>query len=96
MHCHLLLPDLFWPDREFPDIYRGLAAPALERLLGKGRRHQADVPAGAQSAEEWLCARFGVERQGDLPIAPFCLLADGGEPGTHHWLRADPVHLRLE
>jgi len=96
MHCHLLVPDLFWPDRDFPDIYRGLAAPALERLLGKGRRQTADGPAGAQSAEEWLSARFGVERQGDLPAAPFCLLADGGEPGKHHWLRADPVHLRLE
>jgi len=96
MHCHLLLPDLFWPERDFPDIYRGLAAPALERLLAKGRRHAADSRAGANSAEEWLCERFDVERQGDLPAAPFCLLADGGEPGTHHWLRADPVHLRLE
>lgn len=96
MHCHLLVPDLFWPDRDFPDIYRGLAAPALERLLAKGRRHIVDSEAGANSAEEWLCARFDVEQQGDVPVAPFCLLADGGEPGKHHWLRADPVHLRLE
>jgi len=94
MHCHLLLPDLFWPERDFSDIYRGLAAPALERLLAKGRRHSAD--GEASSAEAWLCERFDVERQGDLPAAPFCLLADGGEPGKHHWLRADPVHLRLE
>ena len=48
------------------------------------------------SAEAWLCERFEVERQGDLPAAPYCLLADGGEPGKHYWLRADPVHLKLE
>ena len=101
MHCHLLLPDLFWPDRDFPDIYRGLEVPALERLLAKGRRH-AEVdpdetePFAVTSAEAWLCARFQVDKRGDWPAAPYCLLADGGEPGQHYWLRADPVHLRLE
>ena len=101
MHCHLLLPDLFWPDRDFPDIYRGLEVPALERLLAKGRQHAEIDPDEAEpfatiSAEAWRCARFGVDKQGDWPAAPYCLLADGGEPGEHHWLRADPVHLRLE
>ena len=92
MHCHLLVPDLFWPDRDFREIYRGLDTPALEQLLAKGRRPHADTP----SAEAWLCGHFGVERQGDCPVAPYSLLADGGEPGRHHWLRADPVHLKLE
>jgi hypothetical protein len=101
MHCHLLLPDLFWPDRDFPDIYRGLATPALERLLAKGRRHaeagsDETEPTTPTTAETWLCQRFGVDRQADWPAAPYCLLADGGEPGKHHWLRADPVHLKLE
>ena len=91
MHCQLLLPHLFWPDRDLHDIYRDVDAPALEQLLGKGRRH-----AQAVSAEAWLCERFGVDRQTDWPVAPYCLLADGGEPGAQHWLRADPVHLRLE
>jgi hypothetical protein len=101
MHCHLLVPDLFWPDRGFPDIYRGLEVPALERLLAKGRRHAETDPGEAEpsvaaSAEDWLCARFEVARQADWPAAPYCLLADGGEPGKHYWLRADPVHLKLE
>lgn len=101
MHCHLLLPDLFWPERDFPDIYRGLELPALERLLAKGRRHTDAEPVDAEqfaatSAEAWLCQRFEVDKQGDWPAAPYCLLADGGEPGQHHWLRADPVHLKLE
>jgi len=95
MHCHLLLPDLFWPERDFPDLYRGLDTPALERLLAKGRRHAAAEPF-ATSAEAWLSERFGVDKQSDWPAAPYCLLADGGEPGLHHWLRADPVHLKLE
>jgi hypothetical protein len=92
MHCQLLIPDLFWPEREFRDIYRALALPALEQLLAKGRRRHGE----AESAEAWLCAQFGIERRQDWPIAPYSLLADGGEPGGHHWLRADPVHLRLE
>jgi hypothetical protein len=92
MHCQLLLPDLFWPDREFRDIYRELDTPALDQLLGKGRRRHAE----AGSTEAWLCAHFNVDKHGDWPVAPYCLLADGGEPGEHHWLRADPVHLKLE
>lgn len=92
MHCQLLVSDLFWPDRDFSEIYRELGAPAMEQLLGKGRRRHTD----AESVEAWLCEQFGVERQQDWPVAPYCLLADGGEPGAHQWLRADPVHLRLE
>jgi len=92
MHCHLLIPDLFWPEPGFPDIYRELGTPALGKLLAKGRqRHGA-----AATAEAWLCEQFGVERQHDWPVAPYSLLADRGEPGEYHWLRADPVHLRLE
>jgi len=92
MHCHLLLSDLFWPEREFRDVYGALDIPALEQLLGKGRRRHEETV----SVEAWLCEHFGVEKQGDWPIAPYCLLADGGEPGRHHWLRADPVHLKLD
>ncbi|MBI5909278.1 MAG: phosphoglycerate mutase [Betaproteobacteria bacterium] len=92
MHCHLLVPDLFWPGREFREIYRGLDAPALVRLVSKGRRRQAQTA----SLETWLCEQFSVERQQDWPVAPYSLLADGGEPGRHHWFRADPVHLKLE
>jgi hypothetical protein len=92
MHCHLLVPDLFWPDPNFREIYGGLATPALVQLLSKCRRRHAP----AASAEAWLCGQFSVERQQDWPVAPYNLLADGGEPGGHHWLRADPVHLEIE
>jgi len=92
MHCHLLVSDLFWPERDFREIYRELDTPALAQLLTKGRRQQAV----AASLEAWLGTQFGARRREDWPVAPYCLLADGGEPGAHHWLRADPVHLRLE
>jgi len=92
MHCQLLVPDLFWPEREFREIYGALAVPALQQLLAKGRRRQAETSA----VESWLCEQFGVDIQGDWPLAPYCMLADGGEPAGHHWLRADPVHLELE
>ena len=90
MHCQLLVPDLFWPDRDDRDIYRELATPALELLLARGRRERSEIDL----ADAWLCERFDVDKQSDWPVAPYSLLADGGEPGTHHWLRADPVHLK--
>jgi hypothetical protein len=92
MHCQLLVPDLFWPERDERDIYRELEVPALLQLLAKGRRERS----AARSAETWLGGQFGLEAQADWPVAAYSLLADGGEPGTHHWLRADPVHLRAE
>ena len=49
----------------------------------------------AVSPEAWLFGRFGVERQRDWPVAPYTLLADGGAPERHYWMRADPVHLQV-
>jgi hypothetical protein len=47
------------------------------------------------SREAWLFERFGVARQRDWPVAPYTLLADGGAPERHYWMRADPVHLQV-
>jgi hypothetical protein len=47
------------------------------------------------SPEAWLFERFGVARQRDWPVAPYTLLADGGAPERHYWMRADPVHLQV-
>jgi len=96
MHVQLLLPDLFWPDQSTDEIYAGLELPVLERLLAKGRQTIGIAAEAPASAEDWLGERFGLEPEAGWPIAPCSLLADGGEPGAHHWLCADPVHLRLE
>lgn len=47
------------------------------------------------ASDAWLFERFSVPKQRDWPVAPYTLLADGGSPGRHFWMRADPVHLRV-
>jgi hypothetical protein len=59
--------------------------------MARGRRRRI----ASVSPEAWLFGRFGVERQRDWPVAPYTLLADGGAPERHFWMRADPVHLRV-
>ena len=45
---------------------------------------------------DWLCREFGLEKQGDWPVAALTLLAEGGSPANDFWLRADPAHLQLQ
>ena len=82
MHCELVVPGLFG----------GEAAgrlPSIELALARGRCTASD----SQPLERWLAHAFGIEPT--LPAGAATLLAAGGEPGTHDWARADPVHLRL-
>src|SRR5690606_25252762 len=86
---------LFWPDASFPEIYRDLPLPALESLLAKCSLAEDK----SDGNEGWLCAAFGVSSQQDWPVAPVTLKIDGSEKvkeGHDYWMRADPVHLRLE
>src|SRR3989442_5444543 len=87
MHCELYIPDFFPPE----GVPRADSLAAAETLIAKGRRRRRSlVPP-----EAWLFGRFGVPRQRDWPVAPYTLLADGGAPGPHCWMRADPVHLQV-
>ena len=92
MHCTLLIPHLFWPRENAEAVLRGLELPALTKLLARARaeRFPAITPEG------WLCAAFEVERQHDWPLAPLTLELDGRDPGDDYWLRADPVHIKVE
>ena len=95
MNLHLLVPSLFWPGDSLPEIYRNLPLPALETLLAKSLRTENE----SQGVETWLCRAFGVAKQQDWPVAPLTLQADSAgqmQVDNHYWLRADPVHLRLE
>lgn len=92
MHLHLLIPGLFWPDLRDPDASRNLKLPALERLLSRGERSEARD----EGAEAWLCRSCGVQKQQDWPVAPLTLEWDGGKADGGYWLRADPVHLKVE
>ena len=92
MQCTLLIPDLFWPRETAAAVMNGLGLPALAKMLARSRaeRYPAITPEG------WLCEAHHVERQQDWPIAPLTLELDGGEAGDAYWLRADPVHLRID
>ena len=92
MHCHLVIPNLFLTLPSGHSPFQGMSLPALETLLARGRRGALTT----ESMETWLCRTFGIEKQHDWPIAPLTLMTDGGTPYQHYWLRADPVHLRVE
>jgi hypothetical protein len=98
MNLHLLVPALFWPDPALPEIYRDLPLPGLESLLAKC----SVTEDKSEGIEGWLCRAFGVAKQQDWPVAPITLQTDSGEDGEaiktekSYWIRADPVHLRLE
>lgn len=89
MHCHLLLPGLLPPDRNFRAALAGTHLPALSLLLGRGTLR---VGAG-QAAEDWILREFPLP---GATIAPLRLL--GEDPpikATGPWLCADPVHLHF-
>ena len=86
MHCNLYIPDFFSAEGFSSD-----SLAAAETLIARGRRKWI-API---SPEAWLFERFGVPKQRDWPVAPYTLLADGGAPERHYWMRADPVHLRV-
>lgn len=92
MHCTLLIPGLFWPRVGADEVARGLEVPALRRLLAR-----ADAQRFAPiTPEGWLCQAFQIEREQDWPVAPLTLELDRGEPAGAYWLRADPVHMKIE
>ena len=96
MHCHVLVPDAFWPRQDMSEVMGGLACEGLETLIARGRKTSGPPLA----SERWLLERYGVARQRDWPAAPYCLLADDIAstmgPGEEVWMRADPVHLRVD
>jgi hypothetical protein len=91
---HLILPDLFLPGQFAAEVSADMALPALQKLLACA----TPVPVSARSVETSLCAAFGVTVQDevrlDAPVAPISAAFDGLGAGC--WLRADPVHLRLQ
>lgn len=96
MNLNLLIPSLFWPDTSQPKIYDDLSVPSLEALLSKSTS-KMNPP---QKVETWLCQEFNVAKQkNDWPIAPLTLLIDApalAKTSKDFWMRADPVHLRIE
>lgn len=88
MHLTLLVPGLLWPRGILRDTTFDLPLPALEKLLGRGRR------SPFASEETWLARSFGVDTP--MAAAALRLLGDRGDAGACDWLCLDPVHLRLD
>lgn len=88
-NVHVVVPDLFLPASLAKSVCADLQLPTLEKVLARSKVQ----PLAMHTLESWLCAAFAVP---DAAIAPVTLLADGVPPGDGYWLRADPVHLRLD
>lgn len=89
MTLTLILPGLLWPDtHDMADITKGLALPALSRLLGRGQWQARPQRPAAQ-----LAATFGLP---GLSVAAALAAEAGLETAGRHWLVADPVNLRVD
>lgn len=88
MPLDLLVPDLLLPPNA-PETLRGVRLPALERWLARAdavRRPEATATA-------LLASAFALPEP--APVAAVSLAGDD-RPREGMWLRADPVHLRVE
>ncbi len=90
MHLTLLVADLVPPPlfiarQDLPVM------PALQALLAQGNI----INQPGAFLEEACLQQLGLKHIASNPIAALTLLADGGTPDTHTWVRADPVHLHV-
>lgn len=86
-NVHLVIADLFLPEDFAAEVCAGLHLPALEKILARGRAESQR----AVSLEAALCGLFDVP---GAPVAGISAVFDGLGEGC--WLRADPVHVRLQ
>ena len=88
MPLDLLVPDLL-PPPDAPAAMREARLRALERWLVRADLERSP----AAGVDGWLADRFGLA----FPV-PYAAVALAGEsePRPGEWLRADPVHLRIE
>ena len=90
MHCALTVAGLL-PPREAAAILTDLRLPALELLLARGRQTTDE----ALSLEHWFAEAFGHDAGDEIPAGALTVAGLGGEAGDAQWLRADPIHLKL-
>ena len=88
MPLDVLVPGLI-PPQDAPPEVRTLRLPSLEKWLARAEIARDD----SRSAHDWLARRFGI-----APPAPVAAveLARPGERPEGAWLRADPVHIRVD
>ena len=88
MPLTLLVPDLL-PPADAPAAMREVRLPGLEKWLARAEITRE----AALGAHGWLAGDWGLS-----PPAPYAAIALAGDDAPHAgvWMRADPVHLRIE
>ncbi len=102
-HLTLVVPGVFGPaavdGADHVEVARllteGLSLPSLERFLSRSTPIAPEHPEPGLAALLFGC--FDVAREGpDWPVAAVTRRHDGGGEDGGWWLRADPVHLRVD
>jgi hypothetical protein len=88
MPLDLLVPDLLLPP-DAPAPLRLLRLPELEKWLARAQLQT--VPG--HGADAWLACEYGLAAP---PAVAAISLAGEGETAEGAWMRADPVHLRID
>ena len=90
MRLTLLVPELIWPEPNDQLTLGKFAAPGFEWLAA----HAEFSRLPRRAFEHTLAEQFGLD---DAPFGALRLLGEvnKNQPGTQHWLCADPVHLRF-
>jgi hypothetical protein len=101
---HFLLPFALPTAADASTALHNLESPALERLLARATLVERVIGEDFQRTlphERWVARQFGAVAQGsssaadEAPLAPYMLLADGGDPGRAVWACVQPVHVRI-
>ncbi|WP_429318029.1 regulator [Paraburkholderia sp. GAS448] len=100
---HLLLPFALPSAADAATALHNLVTPALDRLVARGTLVERVIGEDFQRTlphERWVARQFDAisptqPAADEAPLAPYMLLADGGEPGDATWACIQPVHVRI-
>jgi hypothetical protein len=100
---HLLLPFALPAAADASTALYSLDIPALDKLIARATLVERVIGEDFQRTlphERWVARSFGAVPAGtaaadEAPLAPYMLLADGGNPGDATWACVQPVHVRI-
>jgi hypothetical protein len=99
---HLLIPFALPAAADAPTALHQLHTPALDKLVARATLVERVIGEDFQRTlphERWVARQFGATPTGsapdEAPLAPYMLLADGGDPGDAVWACVQPVHVRI-
>src|ERR1700733_4941612 len=105
MHANrlqLLLPFALPAAADPSTALHNIESPALDKLVARATLVERVIGEDFQRTlphERWVARQFGATPTGsaadEAPLAPYMLLADGGDPGSAVWACVQPVHVRI-